>query len=228
VQPVGPPASRLAPYEYAGRGAIESGFTGLTLPEDRMRRLAVVGLVAFALLATVALTAIAIGWRDAVNDRSAQAVKLAATETEVKASDDKASALAAELRSTSDELSDLRHTFDGEVHRARREAFARGREREYKAVFSGLTARGWYIFRVGWDEGRLMFRTRFRAEGGNQYLIQGDKVFTLPPDYNFCLTHACIANFWEGNGSVVQCADGMWSHSAGLPGVCSRHGGERE
>jgi hypothetical protein len=25
----------------------------------------------------------------------------------------------------------------------------------------------------------------------------------------------------------VQCADGQYSHSGGLPGVCSRHGGVR-
>jgi hypothetical protein len=191
-----------------------------------MRRPAVVALVAYALVATLALIAIAFGWRDAVNDRSAVTIKLAATETKAKASEAKASALAAELRSRSDELSRLRHAFNGQVRRERRQAFARGRQREHQAVFSGLMARSWYIFRVGQDEGRLTFRTRFRAESGNQYLIQGDKVFTLPPDYNFCLTHACVANFWRGTGSIVQCADGFWSHSGGLPGACSYHGGK--
>jgi hypothetical protein len=43
----------------------------------------------------------------------------------------------------------------------------------------------------------------------------------------FCSTHACIANFTNGNGYIVQCADGMWSHSGGEPGACSDHGGER-
>ncbi|MCW3025661.1 MAG: hypothetical protein JWM29_1093 [Solirubrobacterales bacterium] len=44
---------------------------------------------------------------------------------------------------------------------------------------------------------------------------------------DFCTTHQCIASFDEGHGTIVQCADGEWSHSGGLPGVCSRHGGVR-
>jgi hypothetical protein len=43
---------------------------------------------------------------------------------------------------------------------------------------------------------------------------------------SFCQTHSCIPNFYNGNGYVVQCADGMWSHSGGEPGACSYHGGE--
>ena len=43
----------------------------------------------------------------------------------------------------------------------------------------------------------------------------------------FCATHRCIASFSTGRGSIVQCADGQYSHSGGLPGVCSRHGGLR-
>jgi hypothetical protein len=46
------------------------------------------------------------------------------------------------------------------------------------------------------------------------------------PPSGFCDTHPCIPGFDEGEGSVVQCADGMWSHSGGLPGACSYHGGE--
>ena len=44
---------------------------------------------------------------------------------------------------------------------------------------------------------------------------------------DFCATHQCIASFAEGHGTIVQCADGEWSHSGGRPGVCSRHGGPR-
>ena len=44
---------------------------------------------------------------------------------------------------------------------------------------------------------------------------------------DFCTTHKCIASFAEGRGTIVQCADGEWSHSGGRPGVCSRHGGPR-
>ena len=46
-------------------------------------------------------------------------------------------------------------------------------------------------------------------------------------DTEFCTTHTCIPNFPNGNGSIVQCADGEWSHSGGLSGACSDHGGEQ-
>jgi hypothetical protein len=42
-------------------------------------------------------------------------------------------------------------------------------------------------------------------------------------DAEFCTTHTCIPNFPNGSGYVVQCADGEWSHSGGLPGACSYH-----
>jgi hypothetical protein len=45
-------------------------------------------------------------------------------------------------------------------------------------------------------------------------------------DTQFCSTHTCIANFENGNGTVVECNDGEWSHSGGLSGACSHHGGE--
>lgn len=45
-----------------------------------------------------------------------------------------------------------------------------------------------------------------------------------PPD--FCSTHICIANFYNGRGTAVQCNDGEWSMSGGLRGACSYHGGE--
>jgi hypothetical protein len=44
-------------------------------------------------------------------------------------------------------------------------------------------------------------------------------------DPSFCDTHDCIPNFDNGNGSVVQCADGTYSHSGGIQGACSHHGG---
>ena len=50
---------------------------------------------------------------------------------------------------------------------------------------------------------------------------------TVPePQPNFCETHQCIPNFDNGTGSIVQCADGMWSQSGGRPGACSSHGGD--
>jgi hypothetical protein len=44
-------------------------------------------------------------------------------------------------------------------------------------------------------------------------------------DPSFCDTHDCIPNFDNGNGSIVQCADGTYSHSGGIQGACSHHGG---
>lgn len=52
---------------------------------------------------------------------------------------------------------------------------------------------------------------------------------SAPPDTaNFCSSHDCIASFDSGNGSIVQCNDGQWSQSGGLPGACSSHGGESD
>jgi hypothetical protein len=42
---------------------------------------------------------------------------------------------------------------------------------------------------------------------------------------DFCDTHDCIPNYPSGNGSTVQCADGTYSHSGGIQGACSHHGG---
>jgi len=46
-----------------------------------------------------------------------------------------------------------------------------------------------------------------------------------PSSQDFCASHACIGNFDNGHGYVVHCADGMWSHSGGVQGACSYHGG---
>jgi hypothetical protein len=47
-------------------------------------------------------------------------------------------------------------------------------------------------------------------------------------DSQFCSSHACIPNFPNGNGYIIQCVDGEWSHSGGLSGACSDHGGEAD
>ena len=43
----------------------------------------------------------------------------------------------------------------------------------------------------------------------------------------FCSTHHCIGD-WDGEaakgGTIVQCADGPWSHAGGFSGACSDHG----
>lgn len=56
--------------------------------------------------------------------------------------------------------------------------------------------------------------------------VEGPGSFSHATDAQFCSTHSCIENFPNGNGSIVQCADGEWSHSGGLSGACSDHGGE--
>ena len=49
---------------------------------------------------------------------------------------------------------------------------------------------------------------------------------SVQSDSDFCTTHECIANFDNGTGYIVQCVDGTWSHSGGIQGACSYHGGE--
>jgi len=50
---------------------------------------------------------------------------------------------------------------------------------------------------------------------------------SVPDSADFCATHNCIPNYENGNGSTVQCADGSYSHSGGIQGACSHHGGVR-
>jgi hypothetical protein len=57
--------------------------------------------------------------------------------------------------------------------------------------------------------------------------IEGPGSLSHATDAQFCSTHTCIENFPNGSGSIVQCADGEWSHSGGRSGACSDHGGER-
>lgn len=57
--------------------------------------------------------------------------------------------------------------------------------------------------------------------------VEGPGSTSHATDAEFCSTHQCIENFPNGNGSIVQCADGEWSHSGGLSGACSDHGGEQ-
>jgi hypothetical protein len=56
--------------------------------------------------------------------------------------------------------------------------------------------------------------------------VEGPGSVSHATDAQFCSTHQCIPNFPNGNGSIVQCVDGEWSHSGGLSGACSDHGGE--
>jgi hypothetical protein len=45
------------------------------------------------------------------------------------------------------------------------------------------------------------------------------------PTSDFCSVHDCIGDFENGNGSIVECSDGTFSHSGGVQGACSSHGG---
>jgi hypothetical protein len=55
----------------------------------------------------------------------------------------------------------------------------------------------------------------------------GNLIYNPPAD--FCTYFNCIKSFWEStNGYVDECADGMYSHSGGVRGACSRHGGEAQ
>jgi hypothetical protein len=47
------------------------------------------------------------------------------------------------------------------------------------------------------------------------------------PNTAICNYLACIPSFWTSTNSYVdECADGMFSHSGGVQGACSHHGGE--
>jgi hypothetical protein len=56
--------------------------------------------------------------------------------------------------------------------------------------------------------------------------VEGPGSYSHATDSQFCATHVCIANFVNGRGYIVQCLDGEWSHSGGIQGACSYHGGE--
>jgi hypothetical protein len=45
-------------------------------------------------------------------------------------------------------------------------------------------------------------------------------------DAKFCEEHECIGEFESEPGTVVECSDGSYSHSGGISGACSDHGGE--
>lgn len=58
---------------------------------------------------------------------------------------------------------------------------------------------------------------------GYTFCGPGQLVLYTPP--TFCSKFACIPAFDRGPGYVVECADGLFSHSGGVRGVCYFHGG---
>ncbi len=50
--------------------------------------------------------------------------------------------------------------------------------------------------------------------------------YIYSPPGNFCSYFNCIPSFWtHTNGYVEECSDGTYSHSGGVQGSCSYHGG---
>ena len=59
---------------------------------------------------------------------------------------------------------------------------------------------------------------------GYNFCGRGAPVRAAPS--NLCSYFSCIPSSWNStNGYVAQCADGMFSHSGGVRGACSGHGG---
>jgi hypothetical protein len=55
--------------------------------------------------------------------------------------------------------------------------------------------------------------------------VEGPGSTSHATDSEFCATHDCIGSFTTEPGYIVQCSDGTYSHSGGISGSCSRHGG---
>lgn len=49
--------------------------------------------------------------------------------------------------------------------------------------------------------------------------------YIYSPNSGICGYFSCISNFWNGNGYVEECSDGMYGKSGGISGSCSHHGG---
>jgi hypothetical protein len=67
------------------------------------------------------------------------------------------------------------------------------------------------------------------AQQTQEYRSEGtDEVgsYSHAGDASFCGEHHCIGNFTTEEGTVVECADGTFSHAGGIYGSCSYHGGE--
>jgi hypothetical protein len=58
------------------------------------------------------------------------------------------------------------------------------------------------------------------------YNFCGRGPYISSPAADVCAYFACIDNFDNGVGYMVQCNDGMYSMSGGRRGACSYHGGE--
>jgi hypothetical protein len=99
------------------------------------------------------------------------------------------------------------------------------------AILTQSPAATWVLWRRLFGETRdsLAVNKPTRADGSDYsvpVITTTEPTGTLPSiETTFCDTHDCIQNFDNGVGTIVQCADGKWSHSGGRPGPCSYHGG---
>lgn len=65
-----------------------------------------------------------------------------------------------------------------------------------------------------------------QAVSGNPWcynFVPGNLIYNPPA--NFCDYFACLGNFWDGNGYVVECQDSRYSLSGGMQGACAHHRG---
>lgn len=54
--------------------------------------------------------------------------------------------------------------------------------------------------------------------------VPGNLIYS--PAAGFCSYFGCVSTFWTAtHGYVVECANGLYSHSGGVRGACSRDGG---
>ncbi len=50
--------------------------------------------------------------------------------------------------------------------------------------------------------------------------------FITAPPATFCSYFSCIAGFWNGQGYIEQCQDGIYTLAGGVGGDCDAHGGD--
>lgn len=54
----------------------------------------------------------------------------------------------------------------------------------------------------------------------------GNYITNPPADFCSGVYFSCVKSFWQSaNGYVVQCGNGLYSHSGGVHGACSKDGG---
>jgi hypothetical protein len=65
------------------------------------------------------------------------------------------------------------------------------------------------------------------SSGPGSAAIEGVGSSSHATDAEFCAMNTCIGNYTGEGGTIVQCADGTYSHAGGISGACSSHGGEQ-